>query len=1465
MFFQQGVNQAVYNNVHVFRMMKDSKITTTQLSLPKGGGAIQGIGETFQANEFTGTSALSVPIPTSPCRGFEPQLSVDYSSGSGNGIFGLGWGLSIPNISRKTSKAVPKYDETDIFLLSAAEDLVPVDRRTRDNWEITSYRPRTEGLFAQIERWRDRDSGDSYWRTVTKDNITSLFGKTEGARICDPDNPSRVFQWFLEETFDAKGNYIIYQYKSENSENISDAVYETSHKQTANQYIDRIKYGNDRPVSQDRDVEGVNWHFEVVFDYGEYEIGSTNATPYIPVARWKNRLDSFSTYHAGFEIRTHRLCRNILMFHRFEAELGNNPVLVRATHFDYQETRTVTLLKAVESVGYRHEQGKYESKSLPAVEFGYTAFAPQKHQPREHKFEPIAEESDRALPGLNLPPNYQSIDLYGEGIPGVLYSDEATTLYWQPEGRGKGKNGGVKYTRPKQLQKFPIERHLQETNRTLMDIARDGRMALVVSAPGASGYYQYDPDGDIWQSFQPFAGFPTDFRHPDNQMVDVTGNGLADILLVEGDRLRVYPSKGEKGFGMPLTRQRENDLPMPKQGYVEEALQFADIFGTGKQHLVRITNGAVECWPNLGYGRFGKKVMLANAPRFGERMDASRLFLVDIDGSGTADIAYASSDRIEIWFNQSGNSFSEPLTVSLPSQWDNLQQINFADVLGNGTTGLVFSKNHPQPRHWYCDFCGQQKPYLLNEVNNNLGAISKITYTSSTQFYLQDKREGTPWVTKLPFPVQVVEKVEAIDAISDTKLVSSYRYHHGYYDRIEREFRGFGRVERQDAETLSVNAKPTDVPPILTKTWYHTGAWQQKASLFQQYEGEYFQGDDRAAQVFEPEFDWGDRKPSDEEVRQAHMALKAIVLRSEVYGLDGSELAENPYSVSEGGYNIKLLQPLDENQPGEYKNAVFYVWERESLSYDYERNPEDPRIAHNFTIEIDEYGHVLRDCAIAYGRRQLTGEELPEQASLKVTYTENRFINQAEKDVWLLGVPVESKSYELKDLSLPQGQEYFKFEAIAEELGKANRNLLSWERHLYWDESLQNPLPLGQVSPQELLALSEFAVVSKQQIESAFSEGLEEQKLDELLKNQGKYELDSDYWWNPGLTQSYLGKDRFYLPANTTDPFENVSQVEYDRYDMLAVRVIDAIGNETVIEAIDYQTLSPEKIRDFNDNISEVRFDALGMVILSSHYGAENGQQVGFAALSDRPVEAFDLEKAIATPQTYLQGAASYFYYDLDAWKNDGIPAHAVNLVAEDYPTDARVQTHITYSDGFGRELQTKMRVEPGKAFAVKPDGSVEERETSWRWLSSGGKVYNNKGNPVQEYEPYYINTYEYVDHPTLNRFGVSSVLHYDPLQRVIRVDTPKGFFTKVEFTPWEEKHYDENDTIKDSRYYQENIDKLPSQPYGVHTSPDQLQNTESSPPSPPRLGGTRFQSPPEVGDLGGIQCPPELGEVGGI
>ncbi|NEJ83686.1 hypothetical protein GR268_45350, partial [Rhizobium leguminosarum] len=155
---------------------------------------------------------------------------------------------------------------------------------------------------------------------------------------------------------------------------------------------------------------------------------------------------------------------------------------------------------------------------------------------------------------------------------------------------------------------------------------------------------------------------------------------------------------------------------------------------------------------------------------------------------------------------------------------------------------LVISESHavPSPRYWCYDFCQRQKPYLLYSIENNLGAKTEITYGSSVDFYLADKQAGLPWITPLPFPVQVITQITHTDLIVGSRYISLYAYHHGYYDGVEREFRGFGRVDRQDAEyfpsdPLAANQDPHYPAPSLSRTWYHTGAYLENAILSRQY------------------------------------------------------------------------------------------------------------------------------------------------------------------------------------------------------------------------------------------------------------------------------------------------------------------------------------------------------------------------------------------------------------------------------------------------------------------------------------------------------------------------------------------------------------------------------------------------------------------------------------------------------
>lgn len=116
------------------------------------------------------------------------------------------------------------------------------------NYRIQSYRPRIEGLFARIERWTNIATSEVHWRSISKDNITTLYGKTSHSRIFNPAEPNHIFSWLIGESYDDKGNLIVYEYLPEDSKNVDlSQVYEknrTDLSRPANRYLKRIRYGN---------------------------------------------------------------------------------------------------------------------------------------------------------------------------------------------------------------------------------------------------------------------------------------------------------------------------------------------------------------------------------------------------------------------------------------------------------------------------------------------------------------------------------------------------------------------------------------------------------------------------------------------------------------------------------------------------------------------------------------------------------------------------------------------------------------------------------------------------------------------------------------------------------------------------------------------------------------------------------------------------------------------------------------------------------------------------------------------------------------------------------------------------------------------------------------------------------------------------------------------------------------------
>lgn len=755
------------------------QITAPTISLPKGGGAIRGVGEKFAANPVTGTGSMTVPIATSPGRsGFGPQLSLSYDSGAGNSQFGFGWSLSLPSITRKTDKGLPQYrdaEESDVYILSGSEDLVPTLTKKADRkWElevvpdrtvdgqvyhIRRYRPRIEGLFARIERWTNENKQeDTFWRSISKDNITTWYGKTPESRIADPADPSRIFSWLICESYDDKGNVISYTYKAENSDDIDTSqVHERNRSvdsRKANRYLKHIRYGNHEPYFPKLTEAAPwptlpaddKWYFQAVFDYGEHDLKVPTSVESAP---WPRRNDPFSSYRAGFEVRTYRLCQRVLMFHHFPGEdnVGQD-CLVRSTDFNYEfeddpkaaRVPIYSFLNSVTQSGYVRQGDRYLKKSLPPVEFTYS----------KPEVQDLIEEVD-AESLVNLPVGldgtaYQWTDLHGEGIPGILTEQGDAWFYkrnWSPIPVKQSDGSEVVKAKFSATETVAVKPNVAlGSGAQFMDLAGDGLPDLVMLDGPSPGLYEHDRD-EGWEAFRPFtARLNRDVRDPNLKFVDLDGDGHVDVLITEDDALVWHSSLAEKGFG-PARRvtQSWDEEKSPRLVFadVEQSIYLADLSGDGLTDLVRIRNGEVCYWPNLGYGRFGAKITMDGSPQFDHPhcFDQKRIRLADIDGSGTTDIIYLHQQGVRLYFNQSGNSWSLPHALNVFPHIDDLVSIVPVDLLGNGTACLVWSSSLPgdaRRQMRYVNLMGKNKPHLLFRMRNNLGAETNVEYAPSTKF-----------------------------------------------------------------------------------------------------------------------------------------------------------------------------------------------------------------------------------------------------------------------------------------------------------------------------------------------------------------------------------------------------------------------------------------------------------------------------------------------------------------------------------------------------------------------------------------------------------------------------------------------------------------------------------------------------------------------------------------------------------
>ncbi|KAL4767105.1 hypothetical protein BDW60DRAFT_200755 [Aspergillus nidulans var. acristatus] len=1535
-------------------------LSVASVTVPKSGGAVASIGEKFVSETATGTATLSVPIVTSAgdARGsFYPPLALTYSSGTGNGAFGIGWNVALGAVTRKIDLGVPRYEDDvpgtthehqDVFILSGYEDLVPelvmspdgtwtpLEPQTRsvdnEEYHVYQYRSRVEGAVERIERWTTAE-GESHWRTISADNMTAWYGLTPNSRVYDPADPKRVFSWLLCESREDRGNRYVIEYKADDSTGVdvsqANELNRTAESRSAQRYPKRIKYGNRTSTLVNPFEQG--WMFEVVFDYGERD--AQNPTPK-ENGDWLIRQDPFSTYRSGFEIRTYRLCQRVLMFHHFPEEPGVGAnCLVKSTKLKYRDDTADsslgsprgqplgTFIAAIFVSSHRRSEGGYQSAQLPPVEFTFSRAT------LDTTIHDIDSGSLENLPYGVDGVFYQFLDLDGEGIQGVLTETaDGSWMYKPPVGDG----------RLDHVQKVPLKPNLSRLNPAhfLMDLDGAGNLDSVRfddTEKGFSRRTRYE-SGTGWLPFIKFRAIPNiDWSNPNLRFVDLTGDGRADILITENDALVWYPGFGSDGFGDAIRVVNALDEEKgPRLIFADynNCIFLADISGDGLVDLVRIRCGEFCYWPNLGYGRFGTKVSMDNVSWLDsrEQWNSARVRLADIDGSGTTDLVYLGQSGVSIYRNESGNRWATGEVLPIFPITDNWSSIQVTDFLGNGTACLVWSSplaaggSHIH----YIDLMGSTKPNLLTSVVNNLGAETRVHYAPSTKFYEADKIAGKPWITSLPFPVQVIERIETYDHIGRTYHSCRYSYHHGYFDGEEREFRGFGLVEQLDTDHFDVlnnpifpsvpaNIHPTsNVPPVLTKTWFHTGVWMGDGRISKFFEQEYWHepgglSDEqfRKIQLADTELPASVMLrngtirtyiPHPLESREACRAIRGSALRQEIYAPEESEKQGLPYVVSENNFSITMLQPRGLRN----RHAVFRAHPRESLSFQYDRYTFkeansgrilcSPRVSHGMTLELDRFGDVTKAVAINYGQRHLepdpagllTPADRLKQATAVITYQEHDYTNDISSlDVHRPPLPHESRLYDIRgieqDRQDPLITALFSVEFIKQQIalasdgshdlpfedfdgqgvvsGQVFRRLIGHTRTIYQKDDLSGPLPLGSI---ELLALV-FQTYQK-----AFTPGLLEgvflnsgkipnaAELDRIMSEECKYvhSQGDDNWWIPSGRVFYspnpsdgpaeelqYAQAHFFLPHRFRDQFytdtsNTESSVRYDNYCLLALESVDTYGNRLtagerdadpsnplVRNGVDYRLLITTLIMDPNENLTLFSYEILGMVAGVTVQGKPN-QNVGDSLngfnsdLSEAEIAAYFADP-IAQGESVLANATSRIVYDIWAYyrtmsQDQPSPAVAASIFRETHVSDlsrgaeSRILQTLAYSDGSGRVIQNKRHVDPvlvpqrdpatGEV-KLGPDGQpvMTDQTVNPRWLVNGWTVFNNKGLPVRQYEPFFTDRHAF---EFAVKVGVSPILFYDPVGRKMGVLNPDHTWSKITFTPWHEVSWDLNDTI---------------------------------------------------------------------
>ncbi len=1373
-------------------------IGTTASPSQAGRGTLRSMPMNVSADANTGAAFVSFPLTLTQSRALTPNLSLNYHANQGNGIFGVGVDLSgTLNITRSTSRGgVPQYDESDIFILSNAGELVQVS----NDATTVKYRPRLDTQFSDISYNRTTKT----WLIREANGINHTLGSDAASQVTSPDG-SRIYQWWVSETIDARGNKIDYTYTK-----------------TATSFcLHKVKYGN---YTNKDGLE--RFAFHCALDYGDSDATQKDTTGQALWLRSPPRPDQFTHYRSGFAITVSQLCQRITLTHVLEGK----EYLVKYWQLSYQPATTysaVSLIQQIQEMGCRsNSQDQYTTQALPPTTLDFFLLKKTLLQ-----MKPFALDQT-PLPGT--PGDYQWVDLYRDGLPGMLYNDGITAYYWRAEGNGT-------FSAPKPVIPFPSAMDFSSpTNCRIMHLGKEKKAAFVVADDQQAGYYLLDEEQLAERSTQYvlafsqqqlFRQYPVEFTHPSNEVMDLNGNGKNDLVVLDTAYPCYYPESDTVGTGYEAPRILTLPADFPRHGLDPNSLvTFTDIFGDGLMHRVCINRDGINIWPNLGNGRFGEKIRWT-LPAIQSAFDPGSVFLVDIDGTGASDFVYASSTGLQIFLNQGTQFASQAFSFSFPEKYTNQDQLMFSDILGTGLPSVIFIKKDINENRYYTGSFASQKPYLLQAVTQSSGLKINFSYETSAKAYLTDREKGLIPSIRLPFVLPVLSGMTTTDPLTKVTLTKTYDYHYGEYNFSERRFCGFAYVTETHHEEIT-NAS-TVIKPIqdrCIKTWFYNRASKDAETNFpsvqlgagilpSDMDQHYYKTDETTDGVILSSI-------TDNTLRQElNFALHGSVIRQETWAgqSDFFKGRSSLVSMTCNHYNLRC-----DRLPTTTQYGIIVLQERENVHLELDASDE-PKITRDLHLRFDQYNHVVSSVTINYGRNAMFPLSLkdgvtminkssldrlkPLQAAIYAVYHTQQFIPvNSSGNYRYLHLPSEQKIFDVS--SLIQGQSTTAVFSTLQSALNAPTALVNHQRWYYWNDAQGDMAPFGSAGALGLLHHQRRLLGQDTQAQAWYAPLLQtNEALDSLLNQNGYLKDDTTRdWWQPEAVKYYSNAQGYYqitqikhIDAYGDTPEESLfarTELSYDVYQQNVVTMTRYVNKDRFFSTrllIDPQSMKPCQVIDENKNIHISLSDALGRPLAATYYGQLNGTWVGnpitntpaqeltAKQLSEMTFSLIQQLSTITVDALRVSNASLDHWLELYMHVSDQQPHYTLTRLQSAYQTRAiaiapavaePIHLEINYVDGLGRSLQTKKR--------------TDKSDTDQYWLRSTTSLYSISGQLLHQFLPAYCSDSSY-EAPVLSPTNKALSHEYDALLRLVQQTLPCGDRRQRVYSPWYHIDYDQN------------------------------------------------------------------------